>query len=306
MSSLGARPLLLLGLALAASACSDADPAAPEEPTIATLTVDAAQDWALVTFDGDEARTVTVAEPATSQSWDLGFFATSVMLNGGAAGPVGVVGHCLCQNAAATDEEVTGLTADGELAAFEAVTATDIPADGDAWTSDALAPAIDGWYSYNPTTHVVSAAPENVWRVRTASGEAFAKLHVTDIADPTQAHAGRVTLEFAVQSSAGEAFRATETATVDLSSGPVYFDLETAAVTDASAAWDLLLNGYTIQVNGGVSGSGSAGALLSGETFDSVTDASDLSASLYHGDAFGGVFDEHPWYRYNIQGNHQI
>ena len=46
---------------------------------------------------------VSAASPATSTDWDLAFFATSVMLNGGEAGPAGVVGHCLCRNANATD-----------------------------------------------------------------------------------------------------------------------------------------------------------------------------------------------------------
>ena len=36
----------------------------------------------------------------------MGFFATGVMLNGGAAGPGDVEGYCLCQNADATPDEI--------------------------------------------------------------------------------------------------------------------------------------------------------------------------------------------------------
>ena len=30
------------------------------------------------------------------------------------------------------------------------------------------------------------------------------------------------------------------------------------------------------------------------------------SAQVFAEDDFGGVFAEHPWYRYNLEGNHQI
>ncbi|HEX7120303.1 MAG TPA: HmuY family protein [Longimicrobiales bacterium] len=288
------------------AACADTDPAGPEKPEVATLTVDAAEAWAYVAFDGEEAVPVTVDDRSGSEAWDLGFFATSVMLNGGAAGPGGVVGHCVCQNAGAADEAITAMTAESELADFEAVTAAQIPVEDEAWTVDALAPAIDGWYRYDMSTHEVSAAPEQVWKVRTASGEAYAKFHVTAIEGAAREHAGRITIEFAVQPSAGSAFEATRVETVDVSGGAVYFDLESGAAVSADEAWDLWFEGYTIRVNGGVSGDGSAGASPAGAAFDAVADASDLMAGHYRGDAFGGVFDEHPWYRYNLEGRHQI
>lgn len=98
---------------------------------------------------------------------------------------------------------------------------------------------------------------------------------------------------------------AAQQTTVDLSSGEaVYFDLATGAESDASD-WDLRFEGYTIRVNGGVSGSGQAGAVLVDEAFDAIDDASDMGRG-YLADAFAGVFGEHPWYRYNLNNNHQI
>ncbi len=288
------------------AACSDSGPAGPDAPEVATLTVDASQGWVYVAFSGETAERVEVADASTSAEWDMAFQATSVMLNGGAAGPGGVAGHCVCQNASATDAEITAMTPASELADFEAVGATQIPADGSAWESDALAPAIVGWYAYDLATHKVSAAPENVWMLRTASGSAYAKFHVTALKGATQAHAGKVTIEYAVQPSAGAAFGETQVRVVDVSTGAVYFDLETGAAVSADEEWDLWFEGWTIRVNGGVSGSGKAGAVLSGMSFAEVTDASGLQPGLYRGDGFGGVFVEHPWYRYNLEGNHQI
>jgi hypothetical protein len=292
--------------ACACIACSDTDPVEPPAGQVESMTVNAATGWSFVAFNGESASTITPADRSTSAAWDVGFFATSVMLNGGAAGPAGVAGHCICTNESASSAQIMAMTSESMLAEFASVTEADIPAEGEAWLTDALAPAIDRWYSYDPVAHAVTAAPDNVWMMRTASGGAFAKFHVTGLEDATQTHAGRVTFEYALQPSAGAAFEPAQSVTVDVSSGAVSFDLETGVVVTGSSDWDVRFEGYDIRVNGGVSGSGSAGALLSGESFGAVTDASDLPSNLYAGDAFGGVFDDHPWYRYNLEGNHQI
>jgi hypothetical protein len=99
----------------------------------------------------------------------------------------------------------------------------------------------------------------------------------------------------------------TRTVTLDATSGSrVYFDLATGAVSTA-ADWDVALEGYTLRVNGGVSGGGQAGAVAVADDFASIATASDLGATLYRGDAFGGVFDAKRWYRYNVTGtDHQV
>ena len=310
-------PAIVLSLSalVVLASCSDWDPAAPlapvdpvtpPAPVIATLTLDAANDWAFADFDGEVAMPVSVSSPAASDAWDLGLYATSVMLNGGDAGPGGVLGHCICQNGEISDAEVLELDADQELTAFEAVAVADIPGAEDAWTSDSLQPAITDWYSYDVTTHTLSAAPERVWYVRTASGDAFAKLHVVGIANPARTHAGEVTFEFALQRSAGTEFEAVQTVVVDASAGDQYLDLETGSVVTGSDGWDLWLTGFDIRVNGGVSGEGQAGAVLTDGDFGAIADASGAPASVYAADKFGGVFAEYRWYRYNLQGNHQI
>lgn len=287
-------------------ACTDDEPTGPEDAGVGTQTIDAAAAWAYVTFAAEGASTISVNDRSSSSSWDMGFFATSVMLNGGAAGPGGVSGYCVCQNAGATDGQILAMTAETERADFDAVTALQIPVDDAAWQSDALAPVIDEWFRYNPTTHAVTAAVEKAWKVRTASGASYAKFHVTSLANGTQQHAGEITFEYALQASAGAPFEPVHAATVDVSAGAVHYDLEGGVVVSGSDEWDLRFEGYDIRVNGGVSGKASAGASLAEESFDAIADASDLTASHYRGDAYGGVFDEHAWYRYNLEGNHQI
>ena len=300
------RRLILCAALLAATACDDeSGPIDPDTNEAGSLTVDAADGWAYVAFEDGVADEVTVADAATSSEWDIAFNVTSVMLNGGAAGPGDVAGYCICQNEDATNEQVIAMTAAGEEADFEAITLADIPANDEAWLTEELTPAIDGWYAYNPTTHVVSAAPANVFAVRTASGTTFAKLHVVGIEGATQTHAGTVTFAYALQNGVGAAFGAVDTVSVDVSAGAVRFDLESGAVT-TEAGWDLLFDGWTLRLNGGSSGSGMAGAYLTGESFAALDDVTGAPASAFRGDRFAGVFAAHAWYRYNLQNDHQV
>ena len=182
------------------------------------------------------------------------------------------------------------------------MTTADIPA-ATAFTSDALAPAIAGWVD-NPGTGATPASGRS-WIIREGtSSVVLAKFHVTNIQNPTATSAGTVTVEYAVQPSAGAAFGSVQTAQIAMGAGPVYVDLTTGAVTTA-ANWDLRFDGYTIRVNGGVSGTGSVKAVLDTSTpFASIdaTYAASAPAVAYSADRYTGVFGTSPWYRYNITG----
>jgi len=302
------------GAALVAAtvfAACESDATGPDdgEPNdeLPAFTVTATTGWAYVDLDGETAMQVTVSDPATNTGWDIAFFGTGVMLNGGAAGSAGVVGHCLCQNANATAAQVMAMTPESQLSTFESVTAADIPTGEDAWRSDALAPAIVGWYSYDPVAREVTADTDRVWKLRAAEAEdpVYAKFRVLSLEDASQSDAGRITIEYAVQPGAGQPLGESETAVIDVTGGRVYFDLATGAESDASD-WDLAFEGYTIRVNSGVSGSGWAGAVLESDAFEEITDASDAPAQVYAADQFGGVFESHPWYRYNLTGDDHL
>lgn len=296
------RLLLALPVVLALAACDDdGDPVGPGEDEFGTLTVAAVSGWSYVDL-AETASVVQVSDPANSSAWDLAFFATGVMLNGGAAGPGGVEGFCVCQNDGATNDQIRAMTANGELADFEAVTAANIPTDDDAWISDALTPAFAGWWSYDFATHTVTPVTDNSWIVRTASGDDFVKLRVAAMAGASRQGPDQVTLEVATWD--GSAYGATRTIVLDATGGPVSVDLLTGAVNGAS--WDLRLEGFNFRANGGVSGEGSAAVLDAGVPFAETPAVSEAPSSVFAVDEFGGVFDEHPWYRYNLEGNHQI
>lgn len=291
--------------ALVFAGCDDSTTEPPGSEGPSTLTVAAVDAWAYVDL-GTSASLVTPTDPSTSTDWDVAFLMTSVMLNGGAAGPGDVSGYCLCANESASDDQLIAMTPDSELAAFEAADVSAVPSNEEDWTTDVLAPSIDAWYNYDFDTHQVSAAPENVWLVRAADSDAIAKFHVVGIDGATQQHAGAVTIEYALKPSADAPFEATQTIELDASSGTVYFDLESGDVSDESD-WDIMIEGFTMHVNGGVSGNGNAGAARFNGSFDAITDDTELPPNnVYSGDTFGGVFEAHPWNRYDLEGNHHI
>jgi hypothetical protein len=113
------------------------------------MTVDASAGWAYVDFTGTTASPVAIGSAAEAANWDLGFNATSVALNGGTAGPGGMTAYCLCQNASASAAQVMAFTAESQKAAFDAVTAAQIPTSGAGWNADVLTTA--KWYRYNLT-----------------------------------------------------------------------------------------------------------------------------------------------------------
>ena len=311
------RPLALVLLGTAAlAACSDdssgvTDPAA----TYATLTVDASTAPAYVAL-GATATTTPVTTPATSTVWDLAFTGTpTVAVNGGASGPAGVKAYCLCANSALSLAQVEALTAAQGASAFGAVTTANVPTDT-TFVSDASSQAISGWYDYNTTTRAITPNG-TAWGVRLAStAGAYAKFHVSAIQNPTQAAAGTVTLEWAVQPSANGTIGADRQLAVDLSGGAkVYVNLTAGTTSNSpSAAWDVALQGYTVTVNGGSNGSGNVGAVpLVPSTFypsyAAITTipvgAQGIPAAAFTTDGAGGAFLAAPPYRYDPT-SHQV
>lgn len=294
-------PAALVALALLA-ACGSDNAVAPIRPTTTTLTVDASQAYAYVRL-AETPTQVVVTDPVASTAWDLGFFATTVTANGGTAGPGGVTVHCLCGNQGATTAQLQTFTAANQLAAFEAVTSAQIPAESQ-FAGDSLAPAISGWFS--GAGAATTANSTRSWIVRRGSTAiTLGKVRVTSVANASAQNAGVIGFEFAVQPTAGTPFASVTQASVDVRQGPVYYDLTNKVVTTASGTWDLRFSGFEIRTNGGVSGTGTVMTVVDNTTpFASIDAAYAATAPVvaYKRDAYSGVFVARPWYKYNITG----
>jgi hypothetical protein len=297
-----AERVVPFALALLAACGSDAA-LAPIVPVTKTITVDASAAYVYLALD-TAAQVVAVADPTTSTAWDMAFFATGVKLNGGAAGPGGLLGYCLCENAGATTAQIQALTVANTQPTFDSVTAAAIPA-ASAFSSDALDPVINGWYSGTAGAGATPTAGRT-WIIRKGSATILlAKFQVTGIIAPTSAGPGKVVFQYAIEPAAGAAFGATQTDTVTVTPGAwIYFDMGANAVSTA-ASWDVAFDGWNIRTNGGVSGSGTVKGVLDTTTpFAGIdyTYASSAPPQAYRGDTFSGVFAANAWYRYNITG----
>ena len=294
------RTLVVALLAASLAACASDDvTGAPDPAAAGTFTVDARTNWQYVSL-ADSALVTPMPSATESGAWDIAFNGTAITLNGGEAGPGGIVAACICQNAAATGAEVLAMTAASELGDFDAVTS--VPS-GLSWVSDALTPAIAGWYTGTGSAAVADTAKS--WLVRGADSVSYAVVRVRALTGPTATTAGKVTLEYAVQPNAASPLGAARTLEVDLTTpGAKYVDLVAGALTTTSD-WDLRLDGFTIRVNGGISGAGKGAAAVGATEFRLATTAV-TQANAYRSDVYAGIFDTARYYRYNIAGDHRV
>lgn len=293
------RSLSILAM-IAFSACSDDVVSPASLRSEGTMTVVATNNFQFVSL-ADSAVVTPTPSPTASAAWDIAFFATNVTVNGGAAGPGGVSAACLCQNASATNEQVLAMTPANQFTAFDTVSA--VPA-GLVFTSDVLTPAISGWFTGTGASAV--ADPSRTWLVRLSDSASFAAVRVTAMTGATAAHAGSVTLEYRLQTSAGGALGAAQQLTVNAgAAGGTRVDLNTGTTTTDDAAWDLQVQGFTIRVNGGISGNGKGGAATTATAFNSLTTAV-TGAAAYRIDTYTGVFGTQRYFRYNIAGDFRI
>lgn len=293
--------LLAVASILALSACATDDVISPIQlQEEGSMTVIATSSWQFVSLADSSLVTPTPSANA-STAWDIAFLGTNVTLNGGDAGPGGVTAACLCQNADATNEQVLAMTAESEFADFDTLTA--VPT-GLSFSSDVLTPAIVGWFGGTGASATADTA--KTWLVRLNDSTSFAALRVKAIVGPTATHAGAVTLEYRLQATVDAALGAPQEITVDAgAAGGTRVDLNAGATTTDDASWDLHVQGFTIRVNGGISGSGKGGAATSATAFADLTTAV-TNASAYRIDTYAGVFGTQRYYRYNILGDHKI
>jgi len=287
--------------ALLLAACATDDVIAPElHSTAGSFTVVATTGWQYVSL-ADSALVTPTPSANASAAWDIAFFGTNVTLNGGDAGPGGVSAACLCQNLAATNEQVLAMTSETESADYDTVTA--VPA-GLSFSSDVLTPAITGWFS-GPGAAAV-ADTTKTWLLRLDDSLSYAAVRVKEIASPTATNAGSVTLEWRLQTSTDAALGAPQTLTVNAGTvGGARVNINTGTLTTSDTDWDLRIEGFTIRVNGGISGSGKGGAATTATAFADLTTAV-TAANAYRIDTYAGIFGTQRYYRYNILGDHRI
>jgi len=114
------------------------------------------------TFYSLESNTVVVNADSATTKWDVGFRGTTIITNGGNSGP-GAGGAFVYTG---TFGDVSQIPTDSTFRTDNAPTAYAIRTGSG-----------NGWYSYNPTTNLVTPIPGRILIIRTATGK-YAKIEI--------------------------------------------------------------------------------------------------------------------------------
>lgn len=274
-----------------------------------SVMLDASAGWAFLSLE--QAAEVTV-----NDDWDLAFFGTSTRVN-----PGRVSSALLAEQGEFYDDEgdalaniFTNSTASSEQEhLFASYELSSVTFDTEA-TDAALGRDGSNFYDYNFMTHVVSANDDAWWVVRSAEGNSFAKLNVTNVtyADDSLS----LSADFFVQADSDATYSNTSQAWgATVADGEEdCFDFDSGASVDCSTslAWDLKLkvdgHSFLVLTNGGVSGIGEAGILESMTEAEAEleTDGTVHNSRAFLQDKGDNAITQNAWYAYNLLNGHGI
>ncbi len=268
-------------------------------------------------LDNKAVIELTAEQAATNTVWDIAFKRSGIYLNQHSDNTItafatGNNSDFFDADGKAIAASFIAATAETELADYLAVKTSDIPTDETKFIADKTSNIIEGFYNYDMTTHVVTAADSNYFIAN--SDNAFTKFRATDITTAGRG-IGQITLQTAYQSSSDAAFAAEQELTIDAAlacSGEVthvYVDFDTNQEVTAADAWDINFPcaadktgaDFTINI---------ADDAQAMHDFDNSYDAVDPTAVAYYGfkDNVYSVkaFDSTPWYQYGLNGGHLL
>ncbi|NWO04788.1 MAG: hypothetical protein HLX50_03555 [Alteromonadaceae bacterium] len=274
----------------------------------------------VVHMSDEEARQVT--------NWHLAFKRDSVQLNGGASGEGEVAGALLNpQDKYYKDngDPDFNLLVNASAELEEGALLKNYPAPGRRdWVKDSVSNSFgDDWRDYNHDNGVMSANPNNGWLVRSAEGDSYARLQVTQLDFPTREGKGvkSFTIEMDVQAADTSQFApspVTFTGSIGAEGGELCFDFDAGSPADCTGAtWDVKFGfggrDTYLKSNSGASGDGNGG-VFGPFKWDVLKDYSSATTEplgqditgRYEPDTTGGIFSQSSWYVYDQAGGHLL
>ncbi|MBI5179749.1 MAG: HmuY family protein [Nitrospinae bacterium] len=238
---------------------------------------------------------ISEEKAANSAEWHIAFKRSVIKVNGGSAGTGGITGACISLPFDVSRENFLALTDADFRQKFDAVNA--IP-PGAELRPEAIDPAIFGWCV--ETDGAIQANAIKCWKLRLADGASFAKLRIKEVGQKRE----YVIAEYGYQPARGSSVSEVRTGRLDEGNG--FSFAQGCAIAPDGTAWDIRLSAGAIFLNSSASGPGMAGAIGS-NTWTAKWDALDPSDSVaYFMDEMGAIFRSPKWYRYNINGKHDI
>lgn len=194
-------------------------------------------------LDNNEELLLSDSEAEQNEDWDIAFLRTKVYLNRFAENPVtvyytGNADDFYDEEGGVVVEAFINATSQTELDAFEAFDGT-VPEDAE-FMGDSTEAAIEGFYNYDVTTHVVTANDAAYFIV--SSDGAFSQFRVASLVQD-QFGMSSITLSIGNQSAEETEFSAASELEVNTSecAEAVYIDLDAQTVVDAEGAWDIMI-----------------------------------------------------------------
>lgn len=314
-------PIIISVLALMLAACDGSDSGSSSTPnssndTVAEISCSTEGNITTAHIDASSQtlparlNLKTCLSVGENDDWDVSFLRDTIAANQG-------------KKTAIADKqeeyyEADGLTPASNGGVFSSATnVTELPSLLDAtailgsWIPFGVKSAIDGsWYiSGHP---LLPSSQEYI--LRSAGGNSFAKFAV----DTINFTAGKyeIAFKFYVQ-GVGESQFSTSSVVWNVTSGTeACYDFDSAAsVSCSDTTWDIKFgntNKLPLYINGGVSGSGSAGVykMASTDTYNSGSfdGVSGLPSQAYTKDTPAGAFSDYSWYAYDPlnDGMHQL
>ena len=272
-----------------------------------------------VYYDLDNKTVVelTTEQAETNTVWDIAFKRSGVYLNQHSDNAVKAYATANYSDFFDADGKAIAAsfinaTAETELDDYLAIKTSDIPADETKFVGDVTSNIIEGFYDYNSTTHVVTAAETKYFIA--SSDDAFTKFRATNIITAGRG-IGQITLKTAYQGGSDVAFAAEQELVIDAAltcSGDVthvYIDFDTNQEVTMNDAWDINLPcaadktgaDFTINI---------ADDAQAMHDFDNKYDAIDPTAVAYYGLQKNSysvkAFESTPWYQYGLNGGHLL
>jgi hypothetical protein len=263
--------LLLLPLIACESEAVLPDPNEPG-PT-GEVVIDASSTTAFTWVGLEEQSPVAVGDPSSSTAWDFGIRRYEVRLNGGFSGPGSVDAALVVNHASEPAATILAYTAEDRLAEFDAIDASDVPANS-AFSSTSLTTDASSWFT--PSGQGVVANPARSWKVRLADG-GHAVLRIAELTVGGQG-LEQFRIEYRLQATGGTLGSLESVAVTPGAPGsPTRISLESGAATEAGGcAWDLAIDaGFAITLNTGQGCNAGSFPLRDGESFEEVTTAAD-------------------------------
>ena len=272
-----------------------------------------------VYFDLDENVVVelTTEQATTNTVWDIAFKRSGIYLNQHSDNAV--TAYATGNNSDYFDADGKAIVAsfidatpELELDGYLAIKTSDIPSDETMFVGDITSDIIDGFYDYDTTTHVITAASSHYFIVN--SDEAFTKFRATSITTAGRG-IGQITLQTAYQGSDDAEFYAEQELTIDATqtcSGDVthvYIDFDTNQEVTEDDAWDINFSCMADKTaaNFAINIADDGKAL---QDFDNTHTAIDPASIHFYGFKENSysvkAFDATPWYQYALNGGHLL